>query len=73
MPRLLPTAGIDAFWCEAGGYEIPSSFVCDGYPDCQDGADELNCGEMRANGTNRAGLSKRGAPGTIEARGPFEY
>jgi hypothetical protein len=33
----------DEFPCVSDGFSIPSSWVCDDYPDCTDGSDEAGC------------------------------
>ena len=32
--------------CPSTGRPIPTDYLCDGYEDCADGADEQNCGKF---------------------------
>ena len=37
----------DQFQCRVGGECVLSVYVCDGHWDCDDGADEADCGDRR--------------------------
>lgn len=50
LPVTLPTAestcSPDQFQCKASMHCISKLWVCDEDPDCADGSDEANCGEL---------------------------
>lgn len=47
LPAAESTCSPDQFQCKASMHCISKLWVCDEDPDCADGSDEANCGELR--------------------------
>lgn len=47
LPPAESTCSPDQFQCKASMHCISKLWVCDEDPDCADGSDEANCGELR--------------------------